>query len=195
MAGKPPWPAQNAWFCRAPAPEREATPLESDCTVGEIERVLDYDGVPILPSPNHSRSARPKKALPMMQASRTAELAVGAWCHRARVLAAANVTRAKRIVGCAADKDVIEQAGGIFVGHDRPPMAEARLVTGARSDYDRARNAGAVRVAVIERLAEVRSLGAECRQGEGVASGVALTSPTHPGNAAETNTGETPRVP
>ncbi len=135
------------------AAERGATPLDLDCTVDELDSVLDYDGVSVLPGPSHSGLIKSKKALRMIREAAATGLVVSAWCHGVRVLAAADVIRGKRIVGHAADKDIVEAAGGIFVGHDHPPVTDGRLVTGARSYYYRAKNADAIRAAMLERLA------------------------------------------
>lgn len=139
------------------AAERGATPLDLDCTVDEIANILDYDGVSILPGPSHSGLTTSPRALGMIRDATAGGLVVSAWCHGVRVLAAAGVIRGKRIVGHAADKDVVEAAGGIFVGHDHPPVTDGRLVTGARSYYYRAKNAEAIRAAMLERLAEANS--------------------------------------
>jgi putative intracellular protease/amidase len=137
------------------ASQRGATPFDLDCTVDEIHDVLAYDGVSILPGPSHSALIKSPKALQMIREAVDGGLVVSAWCHGVRVLAAADVVRGRRIVGHATDKDTVEAAGGIFVGHDHPPVADGRLVTGARSYYYRAKNADAIRAAMLERLAEI----------------------------------------
>jgi putative intracellular protease/amidase len=136
------------------AAERGAMPLELDCTVDEIRDVLDYDGISILPGPSHAGLIKSPKALRMIRDAVAAGRVVSAWCHGVRVLAAADAVRGKHIVGHAADKDIVEAAGGIFVGHDHPPVTDGRLVTGARSYYYRAKNADAIRNAMLERLAD-----------------------------------------
>jgi putative intracellular protease/amidase len=136
------------------AAERGATPLDLDCTIDDVGNVLDYDGISILPGPSHSGLIKSQKALRMIRDAAAAGLVLSAWCHGVRVLAAADVIRGKRIVGHAADKDAVEAAGGIFVGHDHPPVTDGRLVTGARSYFYRAKNADAIRAAMLERLAK-----------------------------------------
>ncbi len=133
--------------------ERGGAPLEVDCTVDEITDVLGYDALSILPGPSHSGLVRSPDALRLVRDAVQGGLVVSAWCHGVRVLAAADVVRGRRIVGHAADKDTIEAARGIFVGHDHPPVTDGRLVTGARSYFYRARNAEAIRAAMLERLA------------------------------------------
>ncbi len=139
------------------AAERGAAPLDLDCTVDEVGDILDYDGVSVLPGPSHSGLTASPRALGMIRDAAAGGLVVSAWCHGVRVLAAADVIRGKRIVGHATDKDIVEAAGGIFVGHDHPPVTDGRLVTGARSYYYRAKNAEAIRAAMLDRLAEANS--------------------------------------
>lgn len=134
--------------------QRGGTPLDLDMTIDEIERVLDYDAVSVLPGPSHAGLIRSTKTLEMIREATAAGRVVSAWCHGVRVLAAADVIRGKRIVGHAADREIVERAGGIFVGHDHPPVIDGCLVTGARSYYYRAKNADAIRSAILERLAE-----------------------------------------
>jgi putative intracellular protease/amidase len=128
--------------------------LEVDCTVDEITDVLAYDGVSILPGPSHSGLIKSPRALQLVRDAVEGGLVVSAWCHAVRVLAAADVIRGKRIVGHETDKPTVEAAGGIFAGHDHPPVTDGRLVTGARSYFYRAKNAEAIRAAMLERLAE-----------------------------------------
>ncbi len=133
------------------AAERGAVPLDVDCTLDEIGDIEDYDGLSILPGPSHSGLIGSPKALRMVRQASDAGLVISAWCHGVRVLAAADVVRGKRIVGHIADKDIIERAGGIFVGHDHPPVTDGRLVSGARSYYYRVKNSEAIRAAMLER--------------------------------------------
>jgi hypothetical protein len=48
-------------------------------------------------------------------------------------------------------RQAIEQAGGLFVGQDHPPVIDGRLVTGARCYHYRAKNAEAIRTAIEAR--------------------------------------------
>jgi putative intracellular protease/amidase len=133
------------------AAERGAVPLDVDCTIDEVGDITGYDGLSVLPGPSHAGLIGSSEALRLIRRASDAGLVISAWCHGVRVLAAADVIRGKRIVGHIADKDVIERAGGIFVGHDHPPVTDGRLVTGARSYYYRAKNSEAIRAAVLER--------------------------------------------
>ncbi len=147
--------AENVIRPCAYAAERGATPLAMDCTLDDIGSTRDFDGVSILPGPSHNGLCGSRTTLQMLRDATEAGLLVSAWCHGVRVLAAADILRGKRVVGHAADRDVIEAAGGIFVGHDHPPVTDGRLVTGARSYYYRAKNAEAIRAAMLERLSQI----------------------------------------
>ncbi|MEW5825617.1 MAG: DJ-1/PfpI family protein [Candidatus Bipolaricaulota bacterium] len=131
-----------------------AVPLEMDCTVNELGPILDYDVVSVLPAPHHEGLCRSAAVLDLLREASAADLVVSSWCHGIRVLAAADVIRGKRVVAHAADREAVEAAGGIFVGHDHPPVVDGRLVTGARSYYYRAKNAEAIRCALRARLGE-----------------------------------------
>jgi len=137
------------------ARQRGAEPLELDCTVDDLGDASDYDGISVLPGPAHRRLIASPKAMALIRQGSEAGLVLSAWCRGVRVLAAADVLRGKRVVGHADDKDVIEAAGAIYVGHDHPPVIDGRLVTGARSYYYRAKNAEAIRKAMAERLASL----------------------------------------
>ena len=97
--------------------------------------------------------AEAPKTMGLVRRASDEGLVLSAWCRGVRVLAAADVIRGKRVVGHIDDKDAIEEAGGIYVGHDHPPVIDGRLVTGARSYYYRAKNAEAIRTAMVDRLA------------------------------------------
>lgn len=136
------------------AVERGEVPLDMDCTIDEIGEASGYDAVSILPGPSHQGLCKSKAVLRFLRDATAADLVISAWCHGVRVLAAADVLRGKRVVGHAADREVIEAAGAIYVGHDHPPVTDGRLVTGARSYFYRAKNAEAIRAAVNERLSQ-----------------------------------------
>jgi len=135
------------------ARQRGAEPLQLDCSVDDCGEATDYDGVCVLPGPSHRGLIESPKAIALIRRGAEAGLVVSGWCRGVRVLAAADVLRDKRVVGHADDKDAIEAAGGIYVGHDHPPVIDGRLVTGARSYFYRAKNADAIRTALAERRA------------------------------------------
>ena len=137
------------------AQQRGAEPFELDCTVDELGEVTDYDGLSVMPGPAHQGLIASVKAMALIRRASDEGLVVSAWCRGLRVLAAADVIRGKRVVGHIDDKDVIEAAGGIYLGHDHPPVIDGRLVTGARSYYYRAKNAEAIRTAMVKRLASI----------------------------------------
>jgi hypothetical protein len=129
--------------------EMKAPPI--DCLVDEILDVRAFTALSVLPGPSHVALIESEQALRLVREAYEAGLVVSAWCHGVRVLAAAGIVRGKRIVGHQDDRDSIEKAGGIFVGHDHPPVTDGHLVTGSRSYYYRAKNADAIRKAVAAR--------------------------------------------
>ena len=135
------------------AKQRGAEPFELDCTVDELGSAADYDGISVMPGPAHRGLIESSKLMRLVGEAADAGLVLSAWCRGVRVLAAADVIRGKRVVGHTDDKDVLEEAGAIYVGHDHPPVIDGRLVTGARSYYYRAKNAEAIRTAMLDRLA------------------------------------------
>lgn len=137
------------------AQQRGAEPFELDCTVDELGPATDYDGISVMPGPVHRGLIKSSKLMRLVGDAADAGLVLSAWCRGLRVLAAADVVRGKRVVGHIDDKDVLEEAGAIYVGHDHPPVIDGRLVTGARSYYYRAKNAEAIRTAMMDRLASM----------------------------------------
>ena len=135
------------------AQQRGADPFELDCTIDELGEATDYDGLSVMPGPAHRGLIESPEVMRLVKKAADGGLVVSAWCRGLRVLAAADVIRGKRVVGHIDDKDVIEAAGGIYLGHDHPPVIDGRLVTGARSYYYRAKNAEAIRTAMAERRA------------------------------------------
>ena len=136
------------------ARERGAEAIEMDCTFDELADIEDFDGLSVMPGPAHRGLIDAPAVLEMIRHAADAGLVVSGWRRGVRVLAAADVLRGRQIVGHSDDRDAIEAAGGVFVGHDHPPVIDGRLVTGARSYHYRAKNADAIRVAMAERLAE-----------------------------------------
>jgi len=134
------------------ARQRGAEPSMLDCTVDEIPDVVDFDGISIMPGPTHQGLIHSPKAITLIQQAADAGLVLSAWCRGVRVLAAADVLQGKRVVGHADDKDILEKAGAIYVGHDHLPVIDGRLVTGARSYHYRAENAEAIRKAMTDRV-------------------------------------------
>ena len=114
----------------------------------------EYDGVSILPGPSHNGLVESAAALRLLRDAVDSGLVVSAWCRAVRVLAAADLVRGKQIVGHEDDREFIEQAGGLFVGQDHPPVTDGTLVTEARSYYYRAKNADAIKAAVKARLSQ-----------------------------------------
>lgn len=135
------------------AAERGAVPLPLDLTVDEVGDVTAYDAVSVLPGPAHAGLIASRKAMQLLRQASEAGLVVSGWCHGVRALAAADVIAGKQVVGHARDREAIEQAGGLFVGHDHPPVIDGRLVTGARCYHYRAKNAEAIRAAIEARAA------------------------------------------
>ena len=128
-----------------------ATPMAVDCTIDEIEEIRAFDAVSILPGPSHERLIASERAMSLIRSAFDGRLVVSGWCRGVRVLAAAGVVRGKEVVGHADDRAAIAAAGGTFVGQDHPPIIDGTLVTGARSYYYRAKNADAIRNAVLAR--------------------------------------------
>lgn len=134
------------------AAKRGAEPLDLDGTVSEIRDVMAFDGVCVLPGPRFDGLVGSLHALALIKIAFESGLVVSGWCRGVRVLAAADVVRGKRIVCHSDDRAFIEAAGGIFVGHDHPPVIDGTVVTGARSYRYRVRNAEAIRTAMAGRL-------------------------------------------
>ncbi len=135
------------------AQQRGAEPLALDCTVDDLGEVAGFDGVSVMPGPTHRQLIELPKAMEFIRRAADAGLVISAWCRGAQVLAAANVIRGKRVVGHVDDKEILEKAGAIYVGHDHPPVIDGRLVTGARSYHYRVQNAEAIRTAMVDRMA------------------------------------------
>ncbi|MBN1859143.1 DJ-1/PfpI family protein [Candidatus Bipolaricaulota bacterium] len=122
-----------------------------DCLVGDITDINDFDAVSVLPGPSHTGLIESAHALFLLRQAVNEGLVVSAWCRGVRVLAAADVVGGRQIVGHEDDKEFIEQARGIFIGQDHPPVTDGNLVTSARSYYYRAKNADAIKKAVQAR--------------------------------------------
>lgn len=122
-----------------------------DCLIDAITDITQYDAVSVLPGPSHTGLIESEHVLRLLHQAVDEGLIVSAWCRGVRVLAAADVVRGRQIVGHEDDKEFIEQAGGMFVGQDHPPITDGNLVTGARSYYYRAKNADAIKKAVQTR--------------------------------------------
>lgn len=137
------------------AQQRGAEAFELDCTVDELGKTTDYDGISVMPGPAHRGLIDSPKVMSLVREAAEEGLVLSAWCRGVRVLAAADVLRGKRVVGHIDDRDAIETAGAIYVGHDHPPVIDGRLVTGARSYYYRTKNCEAIRTAMRDRLAEI----------------------------------------
>ncbi len=135
------------------AQQQGAEAVELDCTVDELGDVTEYDGISVMPGPAHRGLIGSTTAVALIRRAAAAGLVVSAWCRGVRVLAAADVLREKRVVGHADDREAIEAAGGVYVGHDHPPVIDGLLVTGARSYYYRTKNAEAIRAAMTDRRA------------------------------------------
>jgi putative intracellular protease/amidase len=136
------------------ARERGADGIPMDCTFDEIGDIEEFDGLSVMPGPSHRDLIDTPAVLVMIRRAADAGLVVSGWCRGVRVLASADVLRGRQVVGHVDDRDAIETAGGIYVGHDHPPVIDGRLVTGARSYRYRAKNAEAIRKAMVERLAD-----------------------------------------
>ena len=138
----------------APCPfaaERSLEAPKIDRLIDNITDITEFDAVSILPGPSHTGLIESEHVLRLLHQAVNQGLIVSAWCRGVRVLAAANVVRGRQIVGHEDDKEFIEQAGGVFVGQDHPPITDGNLVTGARSYYYRAKNAEAIKKAVQAR--------------------------------------------
>jgi putative intracellular protease/amidase len=134
---------------------RGAEPVDLDCMIDAIEDVGAFDGISVMPGPSHKGLIDSPRAMSVVRQAFEAGLVVSAWCRGVRVLAAADVLQGKRVVCHADDRELIEAAGGFFVGHDHPPVIDGTVVTGARSYYYRTKNADAIRDAVNARLVRV----------------------------------------
>jgi len=150
------WDVTTAGVDRSLAPcpfaaGKGAGGVDLDCTVDDLDDVSAYDAVSILPGPSHKRLIASDHTMAFLREAAASGLVVSGWCRGVQVLAAADIVRGKRVVCHADDRGRIEDAGGIFVGHDHPPVTDGRLVTGARSYYYRAKNAEAIQAAVKER--------------------------------------------
>jgi putative intracellular protease/amidase len=134
---------------------RGAEPIELERAIDSIDSIEAYDGISVMPGPSHKGLIESPHALALVKAAFEGGLVVSAWCRGVRVLAAADVIRGKRIVCHADDREAVEAADGIFVGHDHPPEIDGPIVTGARSYYYRVQNADAIRDAMNARLASM----------------------------------------
>ena len=122
-----------------------------DCLVDEIADVTAFDAICVLPGPTYNGLLQSEAAMHLIRQAAESGLVVSAWCRGVRVLAAAGVLQGKHVVGHSDDQEIIEQSGGIFVGHDHLPVTDGLLVTGARSYHYRAKNADAIKKAVDAR--------------------------------------------
>ena len=148
------WDVITAGVTRSLAPcpfaaKKGADPILLDCVADDLGGVHTFDAVSILPGPSHEGLMTSNAVLAFVRDASRTGLVVSGWCRGVRVLAAADIVHGRRIVCHADDRQMIEDAGGIFVGHDHPPVTDGRMVTGARSYYYRAKNADAIRSAVM----------------------------------------------
>ena len=125
--------------------------MPTDRTLDSIASMDGFDAVSVLPGPSHEALIASPRALALLREADDLGRVISGWCRGVRVLAAAGVLRGKRVVGHEDDAAFIEQAGGVFVGQDHPPITEGHIVTGARSYTYRAKNADAIREAVRAR--------------------------------------------
>ena len=126
-----------------------AKPVPTDETIESLGSVDRFDAISVLPGPSFDTLIENPHVLDLLREADDRGLVVSGWCRGVRVLAAAGLVSGKRVVGHEDDADFIEEAGGVFVGQDHPPVTEGNLVTGARSYYYRAKNADAIRKAVL----------------------------------------------
>jgi len=127
------------------------TAPDIDCFVDDVDDISTFDAVSVLPGPTHNGLLESPAAMTLLRQAAESGLVISAWCRGVRVLAKAGVLQGKQVVGHSDDQEMIEQAGGFFVGHDHPPVTDGTLVTGARSYYYRAKNADAIKKAVDAR--------------------------------------------
>jgi len=137
-----------------PCPYAQSLGLEAptiDCRVDEIKDIQGLDGICVLPGPSHTGLTQSEAAMTLIRRAAEAGVVLSAWCRGVRVLAAADVLQGKHVVGHSDDQQMIEESGGIFVGHDHLPVTDGTLVTGARSYHYRAKNADAIKKAIDAR--------------------------------------------
>ncbi len=98
-------------------------------------------------------------------------LAVYTVCHGSRVLAAADVIAGKEVICADKYRGEIENAGGIFVEKEHPPVIAGNIVTGARDQFNNFVNVQAI-ATVIENNSD-RKGAKESTDKESIGSGSA----------------------
>jgi putative intracellular protease/amidase len=133
------------------AAKRGAETMMLDTTVDAIHDVLVYDGVCVLPGTSFQGLIASDAAMRLLREGHENGLVVSGWCRGVGVLAEAGILQGKQVVGHEDDRGAIEDGGGVFVGQDHPPIIDGTVVTGARSYHYRAKNADAIRQAILAR--------------------------------------------
>ncbi|MFZ5516935.1 MAG: LamG-like jellyroll fold domain-containing protein [Candidatus Zhuqueibacterota bacterium] len=133
------------------------TAVTVDTLISEIADVTDFDCVAIMPA--EWRSGNPYSdllaspdAIHLIKTAADSGVVVWTTCAGARVLAAADVIRGKRVVTQDAFRSEIEAAGGIFVSSDHAPVTEGNIITTVRGQYYHVHNNQAIATALEERL-------------------------------------------
>jgi len=133
------------------------TAVTVDTLISEIADVTDFDCVAIMPA--EWRSGNPysdllasPEAMHLIKTAVDSGLVVWTTCAGARVLAAADVIRGKRVVTQDAFRSEIEAAGGIFVSSDHAPVTDGNIITTVRGQYYHVHNNQAIATALEEKF-------------------------------------------
>ncbi len=134
-------------------------PIVPDIPLLEIEDLSEYDCLVIPPGSGNYNPVPDAfgdllgsdRALALIRKAVQNGLPVFAICSGARVLAAADVIRGKRLVGSPRFAGEYEEAGAIYIGNegnDHAPVIDGNIITGTRGQYYNLANCQAVATVV-----------------------------------------------
>ena len=134
-----------------------------DTLITEIQDVTGYDVLALMPS--SSVTGRQLKdimqspeAMNLIKTAIDTGLVFWTSCSGARVLAALDVIRGKKILGPKKYQDEYEQAGAIYLGTDHPPVTEGNIITCIRDQYYYIHNVEAIATALEKSTRKRKSL-------------------------------------
>ncbi|HUS86795.1 MAG TPA: DJ-1/PfpI family protein [Bacteroidales bacterium] len=116
-------------------------PVVPDIKFDKIVNIDYFDALAIMPAtsyyqPDPFRELMDnKRAMKIIREAVQKDVPVSTICSGARVLAAADVIRGKKITGQPSFKTEYEKAGAIFLGNDSPPEIQGSIMTGSRDQY------------------------------------------------------------
>ncbi len=119
----------------------EVPPVVADIEFDEIVNIDYFDALAIMPATSYyqgdpfSDVISSEKAIGVVRKAVIGDVPVSAVCSGARVLAAADLVRGKKILGQPPFREEYERAGAVFLGKDLPPRIEGCIMTGSRDQY------------------------------------------------------------